>query len=101
LQHDAKIKTLNESLKEMETKKRALEQQVDSQGTGAGGDAGKQMSVLRDEINEKQKQIAQLKVDNTFNRFVLTLNILVITSRNGIGKGAIAKELRNTQNRRC
>jgi hypothetical protein len=82
----------------METKKRALEQQVDAKG-GAGGDASKQMTALRDEINEKQKHIDQLKVAD-FLVHNITMIISVNTSRNTTGKGSTGEELRETESRR-
>lgn len=90
-QHEAKMKTLSQSMKDGDTKKRSLEEQVDSlneelvrlkavskvadqdgtvreelekQITQHREQHQKQLAALRDEITEKQQKIDELKDDN-------------------------------------
>ena len=65
-QHEAKLKALQQQHTETETKKRALEEQLDRLTGGAGataeGQAVPQMSQLRDEIAVKEKELTEVKV---------------------------------------
>jgi kinesin family protein 5 len=69
-QHEAKIKSLSQTCADTETKKRALEEQLDmlqaggavaSDAAGAGDDVTKQVTVLRQQITAKQREIDELK----------------------------------------